>query len=274
MGLHRRLAHTRRSAGALVLALLLIPAGAAAQSLPKLTQPVNDFARVIDAASAAEMDRRIRALDKATPAHDAVVVATVDTIAPFDSVENYALRLFEQAGIGQKGQNNGLLILLAKDDRQVRIEVGYDLEEFVTDGYAGDVIRQDMLPAFRRGDYGAGLLAGTTRIINRIAQRRGVTLADVPAPATRTGDGPGAWAPVLPVVILIVFVVIGIIRRAANPSSRYRRPRGPWFGGPFGGGFGGGGFGGGGFGGGGFGGGGFGGFGGGMSGGGGASGRW
>jgi uncharacterized protein len=264
---------------ALTLALLLawaVAAGpASAQSLPKLTQPVNDFAGVIDAASASALDRRIRALEKATPTRDAVVVATVKTIQPFDSIEDYAVRLFEQAGIGQRERDNGLLILLAHEDRQVRIEVGYDLEEFVTDGYAGDVIRQQMLPAFRRGQFGEGLLAGTTRIINRIAERRGVALPDVPAPATAgdRDDEPGL-VKLIPFALIIAFILIAMIRNA-GPTSKSRGRRGPWWlGGPFGGGFGGFGGGSGGFGGGGFGGGGFGGFGGGMSGGGGASGRW
>ncbi len=265
-----------RSAIGLILALLLVTTGAAAQSLPKLTQPVNDFAHVIDAASAAELDRRIRALEAGTPTHDAVVVVTVDTIAPFDSIEDYAIRLFEQTGVGQKSRDNGLLIVFAKTERRVRIEVGYDLEEFVTDGFAGDTIRQEMLPAFRGGDYGGGLLAGTTRVINRIAERRGVTLADVPASAPEAEATSPARALWLPILLVILFMVISMIRRG-GPRSGVRR-RGGWggFGGPFIGGFGGG-FGGGGFGGGGFGGGGgrgFGGFGGGRSGGGGASGGW
>lgn len=256
-----------RIASALLVALLLAPAGSAAQSLPRLTQPVNDFAKVIDAASAAELDRRIRALEKATPLHDAVIVATVNSIAPYASIEDYALRLFEQAGIGRKGQNNGVLIVLATDARAVRIEVGYDLEEFVTDVFSGDVIRQDMIPAFRRGQFGPGLLAGTTRVITRIAERRGVTLPDMPVSDAGESD---PWGPILPGLIIAVMILIAILRQAGGPASRYRRPRGPWFGGPFGGGGFGGGFGGGGH----FGGGGFGGFGGGLSGGGGASGRW
>jgi uncharacterized protein len=262
-----------RPAAALVaLALLACPARAAAQTYPKLTQPVNDFAGVIDAASKSEMDRRIRALEAGTPKHDAVVVVTVETIAPSQSIEDYAVHLFEQAGIGQKSQNNGLLVLFAKTERQVRIEVGYDLEEFVPDGYAGDTIRQEMLPAFRRGEYGPGLLAGTTRLINRIADKRGVTLTDVPIAKSYEGRDEARFSRYLPIILIVIFLIISMIRRG-GPRSGYRR--GGW-GGPFIGGFGGGGFGGGGFGGGGFGGGGggFGGFGGGMSGGGGASGRW
>jgi uncharacterized protein len=166
------------------------------------------------------------------------------------------------------------MVLFAKTERAVRIEVGYDLEEFVTDGYAGDTIRQQMLPAFRQGQFGPGLLAGTTRLINRIAEKRGVTLSDVPQTVTPKERQDERFLRYLPIILIIIFIVINMIRRGGGgPRSRYRRGGWGGWGGPFigGGGFGGGGFGGGGFGGGG---GGFGGFGGGMSGGGGASGRW
>jgi uncharacterized protein len=248
-----------------------------AQSLPRLTAPVNDFAHLIDSESARELDRRIRALEAKTK--DAVVVATVETIGSAGSIEEYAVKLFEQSGIGQKSKDNGLLIVVAKAERKVRIEVGYDLEEFITDGFAGDVIRRQFLPSFRENAYGAGLLAGTTVIINRIAEKRGVTLDDVPKTAANKDSGRGSRFGILPIVLLIILLLV--ISRTRR-HSRFGGPRFPWggFGGPFGGfggGFGGrgGGFGGGGFGGGfGGGGGGFGGFGGGRSGGGGASGGW
>lgn len=273
-------AMTARVAVSLAAALaLLLPAAVDAQTFPALTRPVNDFANVIDAKSAAELDRLIRALETQTPTRDAIVVVTVETIAPSDSIEDYAVRLFEKAGIGKKDRDNGLLVLVARDDRQVRIEVGYDLEEFIPDGYAGDVIRQDFLPAFRKGAYGEGLVQGTTRLINRIADKRGITLTDVPKLEERGRDDVFPWPAIVPFII----VAIVIIMRVVGASTGRRPPRrGPWggFGGLFGGGFGGG-FGGfgsrggfGGFGGRGGGGGSWGGFGGGISGGGGASGRW
>ncbi len=239
--------------------------------LPRLTAPVNDFARVIDESSAAEMNRRIRALQRASG--DAIVVVTVDTYAPFADIDEYAVKLFENqgAGIGVKGKDNGAVIVVAVRDRKVRIEVGYGLEEFITDGYAGET-RDVMTEYFRRGEYGPGLLAGSTRLINRVAERRGITLQDVPQ------EAPSGRLPVgqLFVFAFIIFVVLSSLFRG-RPRRRYWG-RGPWSGwssgvGPFGGGSWGGGFGGfgGGFGGGG---GGFGGFGGGRSGGGGASGGW
>jgi uncharacterized protein len=260
------------------LGLVAAPRVYAQDQLPQLTEPVNDFANVIDAGSEREMTRRILALKAASG--DVVVVATVRTFKPFADIDQYAVKLFENSGrgIGDKGKDNGLLIVVAVDDRRVRIEVGYDLEQFITDGFAGDTIRGSMTPQFRNGNYGAGLLAGSTSIINRIAERRGVTLQDVPAtppPRQSTGSSGFPWW------IIILIIIILIMNSRSGPRRR-TWGRGPWSGwnsgiGPFGGGggFGGGfgGFGGGGFGGGG-GGGGFGGFGGGSSGGGGASGGW
>src|SRR5437660_949098 len=116
---------------------------------PALTDTVNDFAHMIDPASRAELDRRIRALKAASG--DVVVVATVPTFQPYGSIEEYAVKMFENGGrgVGDKGKDNGLLIVVAKNDRKVRIEVGYDLEQFVPDGFAGQTIREAITPAFK-----------------------------------------------------------------------------------------------------------------------------
>jgi uncharacterized protein len=260
-----------------VLGLLSAPA-AAQPPTPVLTEPVNDFAHIIDPASKAEMDRRIRALQQTSG--DVVVVATVDTIEGYADIDEYAVKMFENGGkgIGQKGKDNGVLIVVAVKDRKFRIETGYDIEGFITDGYAGDILRNTMAPAFRQGQYGPGLLAATTKVINRIADGRGITVPDVPRPQpVRTSDRPQFP---FSLFIFIIFIIIALASR--RPRRRRRWGGGGWSGwnsgvGPFGrGGFGGGfgGFGGGGWGSGGGGGGGFGGFGGGRSGGGGASGGW
>jgi uncharacterized protein len=265
-------------AGLLVLASLGRSAEAAGrgasqvqgQDVPTLTEPVNDFAAVVDPASAADMSRAIRALQQATG--DVVVVATIQTFAPFGDIREYAVKLFENhgRGIGEKEKHNGLLVLLAVKDRKVWIEVGYGLEEFITDGYSGETSREFMAPAFRQGDYGGGLKAGVARIIGRIAQGRNVTLQDVPPPAPvrqRRSSGFPSWI----VILIIIAILVATSWRGGGTSSGsgFRRGwgGGGWSGwssgiGSFGGG-GGGGFGGG-----------FGGFGGGGSGGGGGGASW
>lgn len=248
-------------------------AAAAQPAPPLLTQPVNDFANIIDDESERELEALIRGLQEASG--DVVVVATVETIEPYADIREYAVRMFENGGrgIGQRGRDNGLLVLVALAQREVRIEVGYDLEEFITDGFAGETSRNYMVPEFRQGNFGAGLLAGVSRIINRIAERRNVTIQGLrPPPEVEPEGGPGGSAIL---TLLILFLVLNAI--AARTNRRHRRFRGGWGGtggwsgwhsgvGPFGGmgGFGrGGGFGGG-----------FGGFGGGRSGGGGGGASW
>jgi len=237
------------------------------QAIPRLTAPVNDFANVIDAASEAQLDALIRKLQSATG--DVMVIATVKTFQPFADLQTYAVEMFENGGqgIGAKGKDNGVLIVMAVDDRQVRIEPGYGLEGFITDGFAGETSRS-VVPFFREREYGRGLMGMATRVAERIAEGRNVDLNLAPAPqpqtTRRTGDNrgfrPGFW-----VILLIIFLNMLKGRRRRR---RWISGVGP-FGGGFGGSYGGGGWSrGGGFGGG------FGGFGGGRSGGGGGGAGW
>jgi uncharacterized protein len=272
---------TRRGSRTLLVLLVLALVGlrlhplsaqsAGSPELPLLTAPVNDFAHVVDPASAAAIEQVIRALQTATG--DVLVVATIPTVEPYANVDEYAVKLFENhgRGIGERAKDNGLLILVAVAEKRVRFEVGYGLEQWITDGFAGETIRDYLAPEFREGRYGPGLLAGTSRVAGRIAQGRNVSLTGVDIPQElRPSSRPQlslTW-------IILIFVLIAILSRiGGGPGRGVRRwGRRGWSGwssgvGPFGGGFGGG------WGGGGFGGG-FGGLGGGRSGGGGASGGW
>lgn len=252
----------------LALALVACALPARAQTPPpELSAPVNDFANVIDGASEQAIETLIRQLQAASG--DVLVVATVKTYQPWADLKSYAVQMFENGGkgIGVKGQDNGVLLVLALDDRQVWIESGYGLEGFITDGFAGETSRA-MVPFFRSGDYGRGLLAGATTVAQRVAQGRNVTLdvAPIQAPrAERRGSSGGRFPVGLIVILLIIF-----LNMMGGGRGRGLRRGNRWVSGvgPFGGGFGGGGSWGGG--GGGFGGG----FGGGRSGGGGGGAGW
>ena len=263
-----------KPAVAAILAVVVVALPAQAQPPPPaLTAPVNDFANVLDGASVKTLEDTILNLERTTG--DAIAVATVDTYKPdYGDLKEYAVKMFENRGrgIGQKGKDNGLLIVVAVRDREVRMEVGYELEQFVTDGFAGQVSRLDMVPLFRQGRYGDGLVAGVSRVVDRIAAGRGVQLSDRPAPRINVRNTGGGGSLLL--ALFVLFIVLNAMGRRRRRRSRYwgGAPWSTWhsgvgpFGGPRGGGFGG-------FGGGGFGGG-FGGFGGGRSGGGGGGASW
>lgn len=278
----------------LAIALLLplgMPASAAAQALtkeeqqalPELTQPVNDFAKVIDPDNAKEIDRICRVLLAATTQGnsigDTIIVVTVPTYAPFADIKQFANRLFENhgRGIGDKQKDNGLLVVLAVDDRKVWIEVGYGLEGPITDGFSGETSRQFMAPFFREKKYGDGLRAGVARLASRIADERNVTLDNVRPPQQarrrQVQVSQNLW-----LYIFLGLFFFNLLRAVFRGGGRRRGPGGwsGWSGGvgPFGGGWGGGFGGGGGWSSGGGGGGGFGGFGGGSSGGGGGGSSW
>ncbi len=238
--------------------------------LPELTQPVHDFADVVDPSTEQQLDQLSRSLQAASG--DVLVVVTVPTIEPYADIREYAVKLFENhgRGIGEKGKDNGILILLAPKERRVWIETGYGLEEWITDGFAGETSREYMTPEFRAGRYGAGLLMGAQRIAARIAQGRNVTLTGVEIPS---GVRPQTRSDIPFSVLFLIFLAMMLFsRRRGGPGRGVRRWGGrSWSGwssgvGPFGGGWSGGG-------GGGFGGG-FGGFGGGHSGGGGGGSSW
>src|SRR5262245_5247691 len=195
-------------------------------TLPELTEPVNEFAGVIDGTSRNQFDQLSRSLKAASG--DVLVVATIQTFAPYADIREYAVKLFENhgRGIGDKGKDNGLLIVVAVKDRKVWIEVGYDLEQFVTDGFAGETIREAMLPEFRNGGYGPGVVAGAMRLAARIAQGRNVTLTGVEIPREvrrRESSGIPWW------VIVLIFVVIMMSRGGFGPPRRGMRRR--WGGG-------------------------------------------
>ncbi|MBI5191261.1 MAG: TPM domain-containing protein [Nitrospirae bacterium] len=241
----------------LLAALLLILAATqafAAHTFPEPKGYVSDYAGVLKPDEAAGLESYLAELEKKTTAEVAVV--TVPDMDGFADVDEYANELFAAWKIGKKGQDNGVLVLLAMKEKKVRIEVGYGLEGAITDGTAGDIIRYTMAPYFKQGQFGAGLMAGAQAVSERVPPG-GV---QTPTKEQQRRKGRSGSRSLLMLAALLAIFVLPLFFGGG------RRGRGGFGGGPFIGGFGGG------FGSGG--GGGFGGFGGGFSGGGGASGGW
>jgi len=238
-----------------------------AKSYEKTQGYVSDFANVVDVASRVEIESALAGLERGTGVQIAVV--TVPSLNG-DPIEDFTNTLFRKWGVGQKGSNEGLMVLFAIQDRKMRIEVGYGLEPILTDGIVGSVQRS-LREELRAGKYGDAILKCVRSLGSRIEQGKGVAGAS-PLPASGRREGPPQmdipiWAIVLG--LLLIFFVLPRLFGGGGGSSGRRYGGGPFFGG---GGCGGGGFGG--SSGGGDSGGGFGGFGGGDSGGGGSSSDW
>jgi len=256
------------------LALLLFAARVAHATEPTVPVPrgyVSDYVGVLPAPVSQRLDNLIAELKAKTGAEIAVVVVnSTEPLSAFD----YAMRIAEAWKPGAAGKDNGVVFLVAVQDRRLFILTGYGVEGVLPDGRVGEIRDRLVRPAFQRGDYAAGIEAGTVELAAVIAAGEGVQLSGGPPKTQRGGMSPISPATLF-VLALVLIIVLFIVAQAASPavqgpwvSRRSRYPGG--FGGGLGGGMGGG------FGGG-FGGrrgGGFGGFGGGGFGGGGAGGDW
>lgn len=230
---------------------------------------VSDFAHVLDAASRNELETYCGQLERSTGVEMAIVTLPSLDGNPIEDVSN---DLFRQWGVGKKGKDEGIMLLLAIQDHRDRIEVGYGLEPILPDGFDGSILR-NIQPMLRRGAYGQAMISAAAQISATIDQAKGVNPENAPRPR-RIRQAPEREGLPWPVIIIGIVVLMLLFRGGSggggfltgmllgNLLGRGGRGGG-WDGGGFGGYDSGGG-----------GGGGFGGFGGGDSGGGGASGSW
>lgn len=267
--------------------LLLFAAPALAQEFPaRPAGPVLDEAGLLSPAQALDLNSKLTAFNERSGR--ALVVATVKSLGNRE-IEPYATELGRRWGIGDAEEDTGVLLLVAPAERKVWIATGYGADDYLTDAMAGTIIRQDILPRFKGGDMGGGIIAGADAIIRQLELPPEEAARRARAEQARARDKADDVG-IFPVIVIVVvfFMIIGGLSGMARGGRRYhsKRRRGGidplvvlWGlealshasrgrrGGGWGGGGGFGGFGGGG-------GGGFGGFGGGSFGGGGAGGSW
>jgi uncharacterized protein len=246
-----------------LLCALFAPRRAHATDVPTLRAHVNDLAEVLDPSTRTALESKLKTHEEATGQQFALL--TLPSLAG-EPIEDFSIRVVEAWKIGRREEDDGLLMVVAVDDRKMRIEVGHGLEGAITDVFSGRLIRDLLGPAFKRGDYAESIDQAFDLLM---AKARGESVS--PPPRRARGGDAGS---LLSLVVFVVIIVL-IFSSFGGGGRRRRRGGGLWIGG-LGGGFGGGGFGGGGGWGGGGGGGGGGGFsgGGGSFGGGGASGDW
>lgn len=192
----------------LALAGLLLLAGAVSAQdwrvVPPLNARLTDLAGVLSASQAAELENRLAGLEQRTGSQVAVLI--LDSTRP-ETVEQFALRVAEAWTLGREGVDDGVLLLVAIDDRKLRIEVGYGLEGAIPDARANRIIDRYITPHFRDGDYESGIAAGVDALTALIEGE------DLPAPA----DGGSAMPDIggmLPVLLVAAMLIGGFLKRA------------------------------------------------------------
>jgi uncharacterized protein len=251
----------------LAAAILGLSQAAFAQLAKYPSQPqgyVSDYVGILDPQTKQKIISLAAELEKKTTAQLAVVI--VPTTQP-ETIEGYAVNLFERWGIGQRGKDNGLLLLVAYNDKKLRIETGYGLEGAIPDAIAKNIIERIIVPEFKSGNFSKGILNGASALVSLAAKEYNATITgDEDQMYEYVRKEPPLIAKILHFIFTFIIIILFLSLRLGFLPLFFllgtgRRRGGFWYGSGFGGssgGFGGG----------------FGGFGGGFSGGGGASGGW
>lgn len=226
----------------ILLALLLIaPIWCNAQlPVPELwSARIHDDANILSPAFESELEQMLKAHEDSTS--NQIAILTIPSLQD-EPIEDYTFRVAEEWKLGQAEKDNGILVLVAVDDRKVRIEVGEGLEGVVPDAIVNQIIRNQIAPGFRENNYEAGISAGVVAIIQAIG---GEYQAEGGPAVARRGRGGSLWG-----TLIIMIIILLISRMTGGGRGNYRRggwsSGAGWYGGGFsgrgGGGFGGGGF--------------------------------
>lgn len=198
---------------ALVLGVSCLPRAHAQVPLPPLEARVTDLTGTLTAAQQSSLEEKLSAFEARKGAQIAVLI--LPTTQPED-IAQFGVRLLESWKPGRKGVDDGAALIVAKEDRAVRIEVQYGLEGVLTDATSGRIINETILPLFKEGDFAAGVNAGVDQMI------RVVDGEPLPAPDNswrrKTGSGIPHW---LPVLLFMGFPLVSMLGRAIGraPAS-------------------------------------------------------
>jgi len=196
--------------------LVLLPASA--QKIPELKGYVNDYAGVISSSEEREINALLSSLEKSGVAQ--IAVLTVDDLQGHE-IESYSIKAADQWKLGQKDRDNGILFLLALDEKKVRIEVGYGLEGTMTDAKSGYIIRNVIIPEFKRGNFGNGLYKGVDAVSSVLGGTMVITDKDI-AESERSSRRSSSGGLSLNVIIFIIIFILSSLTRG-------RRRRGGLF---------------------------------------------
>lgn len=217
------------------IALLLLAVSAlfasplAAQSFPALSGRVVDQANILPADVEAQLTAQLEALEAQSTR--LLVVATVNSLEGYE-IEDYGYRLGREWGIGQEGEDNGAILLVAPNERRVRIEVGYGLEGYLTDALSSLIIQNAILPRFREGDMPGGVVAGTQAIVSQLQlpPDEAARVASEAGQQRRSDQTDGGFpvGALIWLIFMFLFFVLPILRGRSRRRKYKKRKKGPW----------------------------------------------
>lgn len=209
--------------GLLLAFLLLVPGLAAAQpAFPELTGRVVDQAQILSPEQEAALDATLASHE--TASSDQIVVVTLSSLQDYD-IADYGYQLGRHWGIGQKEIDNGVLLIVAPNERQLRIEVGYGAEAIITDGLASSIIRNTIVPKFKDGDMPAGIEAGVGEIIALLnASPEELAARKAEFEASQPEESGGADGSLIFIIIVIVIILI-VVSNSGGGRGGGRRMR-------------------------------------------------
>ena len=200
--------------------------GIAAQNLPETIRLprakgfVNDFAGIMTSQDAQAAESLAFAVKEKTGAELAIV--TVESYAPYAVIDEFSLSLAQSWGIGERGRDTGVLIVLSMTEREVKIEVGYGLEGVIPDSAAGRILDASVIPAFRNGDFSGGLLKGLEAIAALVVKDKGIELDGFDLSEAGKNTVPEIpWAILLPIFIWIVLFIFSFSMSARRVGRSY-----------------------------------------------------
>jgi uncharacterized protein len=205
----RPIAVAARAAFAVLVLACLVLAGArqafAQVAVPELRARVTDLTKTLSASEAQALEQKLAAFE--TRKGSQIAVLLVPTTAP-ETIEQYSIRVADSWKLGRADSDDGVLLLVAKNDRTVRIEVGYGLEGAVPDVLANRIVNQVVVPRFRAGDFAGGIEAAVDRLIALIDGE------PLPEPPRRATDPNSTFGAAMPLLLMVIFVVGTVLRRA------------------------------------------------------------
>ena len=214
---------------AFALLLFAMVAPAAAQTFPPLTGRVVDQANLLSSAQKLDISSKSEALEAQTGRQ--FVVATVNSLEGRE-IEDYAYRLGRAWKIGDEKRDDGVILLVAPKERKVWITTGYGAGAFLTDAMSGIIVREQIIPKFKAGDMGGGIVAGADAIIKQMSLPADQAQANVAKAQQQEARRSSSGAGIIPVIFIMIifFSIIGSLSRRAR-GRRYRSQRGgisPW----------------------------------------------